>query len=71
MNKEKIKVIQKKHYQKNKEKYKVKSAEYYQKKKDRLAAKTPCPHCGKLMRKSSILGHIRESCKKAPATKSK
>ena len=62
-NKERIKIIQSKHYMENKEKIKIMRAKYRSEYKEKIKAKTPCPHCGEIMNKSSISRHIRESCK--------
>ena len=65
-NKKKIKVQRAEYRQKNKDKIKVEKAEYYQKNKGKIAAKTPCPHCAKVMRKDSIQRHIGKYCKSVP-----
>ena len=65
-NKDKIAKKDKEYREKNKDKIAKRHKEYREKNKDKLAAKTPCPHCGNIMRKSNITRHIRESCKKVP-----
>ena len=69
-NKAKIKEYYAEYNQKNKDKINKRAGGYYQKNKDKIAlqrkVKAPCPHCGKIMRKSSIAAHIRKNCKKVP-----
>ena len=55
---------------KNDPEYKKKCCErsraHYQKNKEKIKAKTPCPHCSKIMSKNNITRHIKKYCKSVP-----
>ena len=62
-NKEKIKEQVAGYYQNNKDELNEKNSKYYQKHKDKYSQKVRCPYCDKEMNKSSLLNHIKKSCK--------
>jgi hypothetical protein len=60
----------KQNYDQNRDKIAESNKRYREKNGDKIAAnkktKVPCEHCGRMVSKSHMSRHVRESCKAAP-----